>query len=92
MTVFDNAYNGQPLAQGYNPPAATANVDSVQIDAAGIITVTYAPPVAAAGCTTLEMTPQPALVVGVIPTDRISWSCSVGGNCDNRFRPSICRN
>jgi type IV pilus assembly protein PilA len=91
VTVFDNAYNGQPLAQGYNPPAATNNVASVTIDAGGVITIGYAAAIATAGCASIVVTPQPALVVGVIPTDRVNWLCNVGGSCDNRFRPSNCR-
>ncbi|MCU0753732.1 MAG: pilin [Xanthomonadales bacterium] len=92
-TVSENAFNGVALDLGYNPPAATSNVDGIAIDGGtGVITVTYAAPIAAAGCTTIEFNPIPALVSGTIPTDRIEWSCS--GNaagCDNRFRPSNCR-
>lgn len=91
VTVFDNAYNGQPLAQGYNPPAATTNISSVAIDANGVITITYATPISTAGCSSIVVSPQPALTPGVIPTDRVNWLCNSGGSCDNRFRPANCR-
>jgi type IV pilus assembly protein PilA len=90
-TVSENAFNGVALGLGYTSPAATNNVSGIAIAANGVITITYAPPIATAGCTTIDFNPLPALTAGTIPTDRINWVCSTGGNCDNRFRPSNCR-
>src|SRR3954471_7061956 len=41
-SVAENAANGNPLDQGYVPPTATKNVNSVAITpATGVITITY---------------------------------------------------
>ena len=61
---------------------------SVAIDAAtGNITVTYT---TAAGGGDIIWEPDPALVPGTPPTDRIAWTCT-GGSLEQRYRPSECR-
>ncbi len=87
VTVTENAANGRAFASGYVPPTATSNVTSVAISAAGLITVTYP---AAAGNGTIIWTPQPALAVGIPPTDRVNWTC-LTGTVIARYRPAVCR-
>ena len=55
--------------------------------ATGLITVTYT---ARAGGGTIVMQPNPVLVVGTPPTDRIRWECT-GGTLAQKYRPSECR-
>lgn len=86
-TVSENAYHGQTLTTGYTAPAATPNVASIAIAADGVITVTYT---ARAGGGTIVMQPNPVLVVGTPPTDRIRWECT-GGTLQQKYRPSECR-
>ena len=86
-TVSENAYNGIPLANGYSPPTATANVTSVAVAVDGVITITYT---ARAGGGTISMNPNPALVAGVPPADRIKWDC-LGGTLAAKYRPAECR-
>ena len=92
VTVAENAMSGLPLNQGWNPPAATSNVTSVAVNSAnGQITVTYVAAIDTSG--TIVMAPTAsgaALVSGTIPTDAISWSCTLG-DLDDRYRPAICR-
>ena len=86
-TVSENAYHGQTLTTGYSAPGATPNVASIAIAADGVITVTYT---ARAGGGTIIMQPNPVLVVGTPPTDRIRWECT-GGTLAQKYRPSECR-
>lgn len=86
-TVAENAASGRPFASGYTPPAATANVASVVIGATGIITATTT---TQAGNGTIIFTPNPALVAGTPPTDRITWTCT-GGTLQAKYRPAECR-
>lgn len=87
ITVAENAANGQSFAAGWNSPSATENVSSVSIAADGIITVNTT---TKAGGGSVTFAPSPALSVGVIPNDRISWSCT-GGTLTAKYRPSQCR-
>jgi len=45
---------------------------------------------ARAGGGTIIFAPQPALVAGTLPTDRIDWICT-GGNLLQKYRPAKCR-
>lgn len=87
IAVAENAANGQALASGYVAPTATDNLQAVAIAANGQITLTTT---AAAGAGTIEFVPNPALVVGTPPTDRIAWDCT-GGTLLPRYRPAECR-
>lgn len=91
-TVAENAMSGTtPLSVGWTAPAATANVTSVGIGAAGAITVTYT---AAAKNVILTLTPTAngaALVAGTPPDDAIVWACTVGDADDAKYVPSNCR-
>ena len=86
VTVVENAANGLPLAQGYVPPAATPNVQSVAISDAGHITVTTT---AKAGAGTIIFVPT-GVTAGQIPTDRITWVCTTG-TLESKYRPAECR-
>jgi type IV pilus assembly protein PilA len=85
--VAENAMNGQPLGSGWALPGVTDNVQGVTIAADGQITVTTS---AKAGNGTVIFAPQPALTAGVIPSDRIDWTCT-GGSLAQKYRPSNCR-
>jgi len=86
-TVSENAYNGVPLTAGFAAPSATNNVSSVAIAADGIITISYT---VRAGNGTIVMTPNPVLVAGTVPADRIKWDC-LGGSLAAKYRPAECR-
>jgi type IV pilus assembly protein PilA len=93
-TVAENAENGQTnLTLGWTAPASTGNVASVAVaTGTGVITVTYT---ALAKGVVLTLTPQSsgsALVGGTVPSDAITWACSVGGvTASYRYVPSNCR-
>ena len=87
IAVAENAANGQAFDSGFVEPTATDNLTSAEIGAGGIITVTTT---ARAGGGTIIFTPNPALVAGTPPTDRISWDCSTG-TLAARYRPAECR-
>jgi type IV pilus assembly protein PilA len=87
-TVAENAANAKAFDSGWTAPAATDNLASVVIDAGdGRITVTTN---ARAGGGSVIFAPQPALVAGVLPADRIDWTCT-GGTLDPKYRPAKCR-
>jgi type IV pilus assembly protein PilA len=89
--VADNAAGGYAFDKGWTAPAATENLASAAVNAAnGVITVTTT---AKAGGGTVLFTPLApgALVVGVIPTDRMAWDCSTGGTLAQKYRPGQCR-
>jgi type IV pilus assembly protein PilA len=86
-TVSENAANGAPLDSGYTAPAATKNVDKVEINqSTGAITITYASAIVGSG-TTLILSPvdgsptSGSALAGTstgstIPTaGNISWNC-----------------
>ena len=89
-TVAENATSGKALDAGWTAPAATTNVDSVEIDGVtGVITVTMTD--AAAGVE-LTLTPKAgaaALASGTIPEDAISWTCAT--TSDTKYVPAECR-
>lgn len=87
LLVVENAANGQPFAAGFDPLLATVNLDSVVIDAVGLITLTTAP---SAGAGTIIFSANPALVIGVPPSNNLQWDCK-GGTLPSRYRPAICR-
>jgi type IV pilus assembly protein PilA len=94
-TVSENAASGNAdLSAGWTAPSATANVESVSVDAtSGAITVTFQDSVAPAGSDTIIMTPTAggaALVAGTAVTDAIEWGCT-GGTLEDKYRPSNCR-
>ena len=89
--VAENAANGLPLNQGWNPPTGMTSVASVAVAAAtGVITVTY---LANAGGGTVILTPTAgaaALASGTIPANAIVWDCT-GGTTLDQHRPANCR-
>jgi type IV pilus assembly protein PilA len=87
VAVVENAANGKAFAAGFNPPTATKNLAKVEISATGLITLTTTK---AAGGGTIIFTPNPALVVGTPPADRIDWTC-LTGTLAQKYRPSECR-
>ncbi|WP_281728079.1 pilin [Hydrogenophaga sp. PAMC20947] len=87
IAVAENAANGQALASGWVAPSATPNMTSAAIAADGVITVTTT---ARAGGGTVTFVPNPVLVAGTIPTDRIGWTCT-GGTLVAKYRPAACR-
>ncbi|MCG6118818.1 MAG: pilin [Aquimonas sp.] len=87
IAVAENAANGQPLASGWVAPSATGNLASAAVAGDGQITVTTT---ARAGGGTIIFVPNPALVAGTPPTDRIAWACTAG-TLLARYRPAECR-
>ena len=93
-TVAENAENGQTdLTLGWTAPASTGNVASVVVTpSSGVIQVTYTP---LAKSVVLTLTPNSsggALVGGTVPSDAITWACTVNSPSTNdRYVPSNCR-
>ena len=93
-TVAENAENGQTdLTLGWTNPSSTVNVASVAVNTtSGVITVTYT---ALAKSVVLTMTPNSAggaLTAGTVPSDAITWACTVNTPSTNdRYVPSNCR-
>jgi type IV pilus assembly protein PilA len=87
ITVVENAANGTAFALGWTSPTESANLTSTAISATGLITVTTT---ARAGGGTLIFTPAPALVLGAIPANNITWSCTTG-TLVAKYRPAQCR-
>eukprot|EP00487_Bulimina_marginata_P002010 TRINITY_DN1472_c0_g1_i2.p1 TRINITY_DN1472_c0_g1~~TRINITY_DN1472_c0_g1_i2.p1 ORF type:complete len:144 (+),score=33.21 TRINITY_DN1472_c0_g1_i2:64-495(+) len=86
-TVSENASSATALDLGWTSPQATDNVSSVDIGAAGAITITYT---AAAGGGTIIITPEDsagALVAGTLPNGALEWDCT-GGDLDDKYRPA----
>jgi len=98
LAVSENAANGQALLNaGYNAPAGTINVTSVEVNGgSGAITLTTT---ARAGNGTIIFMPTgiPAATGTPAsrppPSDRITWSCagSGSGSLAAKFRPAECR-
>ena len=94
--VVENASNGNALGQGWDAPAATANVTSVAINGTnGQITVTYTTKVAPAASNTIILVPSTgtaatALASGTVPTGAVNWSCTTG-TLLAKHRPANCR-
>ena len=63
------------------------NAKSVAVAVDGGNTITYN---ARAGGGTIIMNPNPALVAGIPPADRIKGDC-LGGTLAAKYRPSECR-
>lgn len=98
-TVGENAANAVAdfsvgvTTFGAGDPAATDNVDALQVDGGtGEITVTTS---AMAGGADIEFVPTSSgnpLVPLTLPTGTIEWDCSgVGTTLDVAFRPAECR-
>ena len=94
--VSENAANGATsLALGTTPYVDPAGVvTGVSVDPLnGEITITFGAKVEAGA--TLKLVPESMgipLVAGVLPADKIAWSCGTGGSTLSlRFRPSSCR-
>ena len=93
-TVAENAENGQTdLTLGWTQPASTGNVSTVTVNAtSGVIQVTYT---ALAKGVVLTLTPNSsgnALSAGNVPSDAITWACTVTNPSTNdRYVPSNCR-
>lgn len=79
--ITNNALPATQAATGYVSPAATPNVTSITIAAAGVITITYT---AAAGGGTIVMTPT------LRANGDVSWVCN-GGSLLTKYRPASCR-
>lgn len=79
--ITNNALPATQAATGYVSPAATANVTSIAIGAAGVITITYT---AAAGGGTVIMTPT------LQANGDVTWDCT-GGTLLPKYRPASCR-
>lgn len=69
-------------AAGYVSPTATANVKSIGISGAGLVTITYGASVV--DNATIIFQPTKAA------TGEITWTCT-GGSLAVRYRPSNCR-
>ncbi|WP_412754004.1 pilin [Legionella londiniensis] len=67
---------------GYPGITATANVQSINVGANGVITVTYGAP---AQNVVLTLTPTPQA------TGEITWACRVTNAANNRYVPANCR-
>jgi type IV pilus assembly protein PilA len=77
----NNALPATQAATGYVTPAATPNVTSIAVGAAGAITVTYT---AAAGGGTITIVPT------LTANGDITWVCT-GGSLLAKYRPASCR-
>ncbi len=79
--ITNNALPATQAATGYVSPAATVNVTSIVVGAAGVITITYT---AAAGGGTIIMTPT------LQANGDVTWICT-GGTLLAKYRPASCR-
>ncbi len=79
--MTNNALPADQAATGYTTPAATGNVASIAIGAAGAITITYTAP---AGGGTIIMTPN------LTANGDVTWVCT-GGTLLAKYRPASCR-
>ncbi|MDM0115250.1 pilin [Variovorax sp. J22R133] len=99
VAVAENAANGKGYKSGWNAPAATNNVASVDIvDATGVITITYATAIDG-GNKTILLTPKSGGIAftggtttaSSIPTGgSVEWDCT-GGSLQAKYRPAACR-
>ncbi len=80
-SMTNNALPATQVATGYTSPAATANVTSIVVGAAGVITITYT---AAAGGGTIIMTPT------LTANGDVTWDCTTGTLLP-KYRPASCR-
>lgn len=90
--VAENASNGSALNAGWTVPAATTNVQSVNIaSATGVITVVTT---SKAGAVTLTLTPKSSgsdLASGTIPAGPITWACATSTAGASKYVPAECR-
>jgi type IV pilus assembly protein PilA len=80
-TMVKNTLPANQNETGYNTPPATINVQSIDIGANGLITITYTQ---TAGGGTIILTPT------LQANGDILWDCT-GGNLLTKYRPTICR-
>jgi type IV pilus assembly protein PilA len=99
IAVIDHAANGAPFPSPYNPGVATQNiVEITTISNKGAITVKTT---AKAGGVTLTVTPFDGagaggvpgtpLTEGTIPTNQLTWACSVNSEEKFKYVPANCR-
>ncbi|SDV51576.1 type IV pilus assembly protein PilA [Chitinasiproducens palmae] len=87
LAVTENASNGTAFEAGYEPPASTRNVESIEIDpASGQIAIAYQARVASPGSNVLVLVPSTAdgasrggLQVGVRQEGVLVWECFAAG-------------
>jgi type IV pilus assembly protein PilA len=99
--VVENAVNAKPFNAGWTTPAATANVSSLAItQGTGVITITYATAIAAAGANVIAMVPTSSgtalagtATASTIPTGgSIEWACNgAATTLPAKHRPAVCR-
>jgi len=91
-TVVENATTGAAdLSLGWRPPAATSNVDAVQIAAHGEITVLTS---ARAGGIEIKLVASDAngaILPGIPVSGSIQWACTTTSNQHARYVPATCR-
>ena len=99
IAVADNAANGTPFATPLNVGQATQNVVTIlAVDTGGVITIVTS---AKAGNVTITMTPfdgagangapGTALTEGTVPTNQLTWACSVDADTKFKYVPANCR-
>ena len=77
---------------------ANRNIESIVSSSSGVITISYKPAVLPNGAHQLQLTPVADDGDTPLPLDIaantgkvVNWSCAVGGNIENRYRPLNCR-
>jgi type IV pilus assembly protein PilA len=99
IAVGDHAANGTPFPSPYNAGQATQNiVEITTINDRGVITVRTT---AKAGSLTLTLTPFDGagvggvpgtpLTQGTVPTNQLTWACSVNSEDKFKYVPANCR-
>ena len=96
VLIAENAMNGASnLALGSSVFSNhTQNVQSVNVSAAGVITVTMSSIVARGvifSLTPYDTQTNTALAVTTVPGGPISWVCAVSGASNDRYVPNECR-
>ncbi|KTD47192.1 type IV pilus assembly protein PilA [Legionella rubrilucens] len=79
-TIDTSVLPANQAVTGYVSPAASVNVSSIVIAAAGVITITYTP---AAGGGTIVLTPT------LQANNDVAWDCR-GGTLAAKYRPVSC--
>ncbi len=81
-----------------NALTGNANVASVLSDTKGVITISYKTSVVPAATNTLLLTPVEGDGTTVLELDnvanagkQVSWSCSINGTLEDKYRPANCR-
>ena len=99
LAVAENAASGNALSSGYAAPAATRNVDSIEIDdTTGQIAIAFSTRVAPAGTNRLVLVPsvpdnaddptaRVVLAQGTVQNGSITWECFAGGKSASSLGP-----